>query len=125
MAYVINQPNCSGCHRCRVECPVGAIRFKNAKYWIDPDKCVSCGHCAEVCHNEAISDPDAPKAAAAPHAPVQLDCDVVVIGAGASGLSAAARAAEAGRKVIVLEKGKEIGGSAWYAHARRSNILRF
>ena len=119
MAYVINQPNCSGCHRCRVECPVGAIRFKNAKYWIDPDKCISCGHCAEVCHNEAISDPDAPKTVI-PHEPKVYDCDVVVLGAGASGMSAAAQAAEAGKSVLVLEKGKEIGGSAWYAHVFRS-----
>lgn len=121
MAYVIHQQNCSGCHRCRVECPAEAIRFKNAKYWIDPEKCVSCGHCAEVCHNEAISDPDAPKPAAVPHEPIQMECDVVVLGAGASGLSAAAQAAEAGRSVIVLEKGKEIGGSAWYAHVFRSH----
>ena len=42
MPYVINQPICSGCHRCRVECPVGAIRFKGAKYWIDPEKCIGC-----------------------------------------------------------------------------------
>ena len=49
MSYVIYQPNCSGCHRCRVECPVEAIRFKNAKYWIDPDKCVECGHCVDIC----------------------------------------------------------------------------
>ena len=121
MAYVIHQQNCSGCHRCRVECPAEAIRFKNAKYWIDPEICVSCGHCAEVCHNEAISDPDAPKPAAVPHEPIQMECDVVVLGAGASGLSAAAQAAEAGRSVIVLEKGKEIGGSAWYAHVFRSH----
>lgn len=120
MAYVINQPICSGCHRCRVECPVGAIRFKNAKYWIDPEKCVSCGHCETVCHNEAISNPDAAPKAAPSHEPTVYDCDVVVIGAGASGLSAAARAAEAGRKVLILEKGKEIGGSAWYAHVFRS-----
>lgn len=119
MPYVINQPICSGCHRCRVECPVGAIRFKNAKYWINPEKCIGCGHCATVCHNEAISDPDA---AIPPvhHEPTELSCDVLVIGAGASGLSAAAQAAEAGKHVIVLEKNKEIGGSAWYAHVFRS-----
>lgn len=120
MAYVINQPNCSGCHRCRVECPAEAIRFKNTKYWIDPEKCVDCGHCAEVCHNEAISNPNAPAETVPAHEPVHMSCDVVVIGAGASGMSAAAQAAEAGRKVIVLEKGKEIGGSAWYAHVFRS-----
>ena len=120
MSYVIYQANCSGCHRCRVECPAEAIRFKNAKYWIDPEKCVECGHCAEVCHNEAISNPSLPGEAAPVHAPTGLSCDVLVIGAGASGLSAAAQAAEAGRKVIVLEKGKEIGGSAWYAHVFRS-----
>ena len=121
MSYVVNQPNCSGCHRCRVECPVGAIRFKNAKYWIDPEKCIECGHCETVCHNEAISNPDAPKESVAAHAPIELPCDVLVIGAGASGLSAAAQAAEAGKKVLVLEKGKEIGGSAWYAHVFRSH----
>ena len=120
MSYIINQPNCSGCHRCRVECPAEAIRFKNAKYWIDPEKCVECGHCAEVCHNEAIFNPDLPVETAPAHAPINLSCDVLVIGAGASGMSAAAQAAEAGRKVIVLEKGKEIGGSAWYAHVFRS-----
>ena len=119
MPYVIHQPICSGCHRCRVECPVGAIRFKNAKYWIDPEKCIGCGHCATVCHNEAIADPDAVKAPMH-HEPVTLSCDVLVIGAGASGLSAAAQAAEAGKSVIVLEKNKEIGGSAWYAHVFRS-----
>ena len=34
MAYVIDQAHCSCCHRCRVECPVQAIRFKGSKYWI-------------------------------------------------------------------------------------------
>jgi succinate dehydrogenase/fumarate reductase flavoprotein subunit len=100
---------------------VEAIRFKNAKYWINPEKCVSCGHCAAVCHNEAISDPHAPQIAIQTHPPLTLSCDVLVIGAGASGLSAAAQAAEAGKQVLVLEKGKEIGGSAWYAHVFRSH----
>ena len=48
MAYVLDQKKCSCCHRCRVECPVGAITFRNSKYWIDPDKCLGCGSCVKV-----------------------------------------------------------------------------
>lgn len=39
-----------------------------------------------------------------------LDCDVVVIGAGGGGMTAAVRAAEDGAKVILIEKNGEIGG---------------
>ena len=116
MAYIIDQQNCSCCHRCRVECPQIAITFRNDKYWIDPEKCISCGICASVCHNECISDPDAPPKEVQRHEKTVLNCDVAVIGGGAAGLACAARAAENGAKVIVLEKGKEVGGSADYAH---------
>lgn len=44
-----------------------------------------------------------------------MQCDLLVIGAGMAGLSAAARASELGAKVIVIEKGPEIGGSALYS----------
>lgn len=120
MSYVINQVNCSGCHRCRMECPMGAIRIKNAKYWIDPDKCVSCGKCKSVCHNGCIAS-DKPAPAAAPHDTIRLACDVCVIGGGGSGLVAAAKASDMGCSVIVLEKGHEAGGSAWYAGGFRSH----
>ena len=40
-----------------------------------------------------------------------LDADVVIIGAGGAGLSAAVTAAEAGKKVIVLEKNGFAGGN--------------
>ncbi len=116
MPYVIDQENCSGCHACRVSCPVEAITFRNDKYWIDPEKCISCGTCAEVCHNECISDPSQPAPQVTSHEKVVLECDVAVVGAGAAGLACAARAAENGARVIVLEKGKEVGGSADYAH---------
>lgn len=115
MSYVIKQELCSACHQCRVECPVGAITFRNAKYWIDPEKCISCGKCVKVCHNGCISNPDRPAPKLPPHDTVHKQCDVCVIGAGAAGMVAAAKCADAGRKVIVLEKMHEVGGSAWYA----------
>jgi len=115
MSYVINQEFCSCCHQCRVECPIHAITFKNGKYWIDPEKCVSCGKCQKVCHNACISNPDKPEPKAAPHDRIVKACDVCVIGAGAAGMVAAAKCVDQGRKVIVLEKMHEVGGSAWYA----------
>ena len=41
----------------------------------------------------------------------ELDCDILVVGAGISGLAAAVQAAEDGNKVIVLEKGSTAGGN--------------
>jgi succinate dehydrogenase/fumarate reductase flavoprotein subunit len=43
---------------------------------------------------------------------VDIECDLLVIGAGMAGLSAAGWAAAAGAKVIVVERAGEIGGSA-------------
>ena len=40
-----------------------------------------------------------------------LESDVVVVGAGASGMGAALAAAQAGKRVIVLEKNSNIGGN--------------
>lgn len=114
MAYVIDQANCSCCHVCRIHCPVNAIHFKNAKYWIDKETCISCGMCAKVCHNGCISLPGQEKKIEVPEQ-LEYDCDVCVIGGGAAGMVAAAKAVDLGRRVVVLEKNHEIGGSAWYA----------
>lgn len=114
MAYVIDQKNCSCCHLCRINCPADAIHFKNAKYWIDETRCISCGKCSTVCHNGCISNPSQEKKIEIPKER-EYDCDICIIGAGAAGLVAAAKAVDLGKRVVVLEKNHEIGGSAWYA----------
>ncbi len=43
--------------------------------------------------------------------PKTLSCDIAVIGGGGAGLSAAARAAEQGARVVLLEKMTELGGN--------------
>ena len=121
MAYVIKQELCSACHRCRTGCPVSAIRFKNAKYWIDPDACISCGACVKVCHNGCISDADAKPKEVEAHDLIEKECDVCVLGAGGAGLVAANKVQDAGLKVIAVEKMHEVGGSSWYAGGFRTH----
>ena len=113
MAYRIKS-FCLGCHYCALECPVHAIDYKWTKYEIDPDKCIECGRCVEVCNVSAI-DTGKPETAAA-HEPTELETDVVIIGAGAGGAVAAVKLAElTGKKIIVMEKAKRYGGSGWFA----------
>src|SRR5699024_1133616 len=65
---------------------------------------------------EEVQKTEAPKAASTAissvgvNAPVDADCDVVVIGGGPGGYSAAFRAAYLGLKVILVERYSTIGG---------------
>jgi predicted Rossmann fold flavoprotein len=54
--------------------------------------------------------------------PAGFDCDVVVLGAGAAGLLAAARAAEVGARVILLEKNRRAGVKILMSGGTRCNI---
>jgi succinate dehydrogenase/fumarate reductase flavoprotein subunit len=54
---------------------------------------------------------DSERSIAADRAAIEETADIVVVGAGGSGLSAAIEAATLGRDVIVIEKNPEIGGS--------------
>lgn len=44
-----------------------------------------------------------------------LDCDVLVVGGGASGLCAAIESARAGASTILVEKNPHLGGSTWWS----------
>lgn len=114
MAYRINE-NCVCCHYCRMECPVSAISYKGTRYAIDPEKCVSCGLCQTLCHVGAIINTEE-TAAVQPHEPALMQCDVVVVGSGGCGVTAAVRLAEGGKKVILVEAGKKLGGNTYLAH---------
>ena len=64
-SYLVTN-NCRNClaHPCTTACPVKAISIVNGKSFIDKEKCVKCGRCAEVCPYSAIVKYDRPCSAA-------------------------------------------------------------
>ena len=45
--------NCAHCYKCVRNCDVKAIRIKNGQAQIMQDMCIYCGHCMEICPQEA------------------------------------------------------------------------
>lgn len=117
MSYFIQGP-CINCGRCAAVCPVGAPTSDGLQYQINKDTCLSCGACAEACRLGIIF-PEGYVQEVRPHAPVEKSCDILVIGGGAAGLIAAAKSAEAGKKVILLEKLPKLGGGSQFAQGLR------
>lgn len=115
MAFRIKH-GCVGCHYCKLECPVEAIRYVGAGYQIDPEKCTGCGRCADVCHSGLIYDTAAPEETEESHDAVYLNCDILIIGAGGVGTGAAAHAGVLGYNTILIEAAKNYGGGTYYAH---------
>jgi fumarate reductase flavoprotein subunit len=114
--YYIND-NCIVCIKllCKTNCPSGAVYFDGEKMAINTEKCIRCGKCSELCPLSAVMDASAPPTVHKPHDIIHKNCDMLVVGGGASGLVAAANAADlSGKKVIVLEKAKKAGGSGYF-----------
>jgi fumarate reductase flavoprotein subunit len=91
-----------------------AIYYDGPRYQIDPEKCVECGLCETLCPTCSIHDPDHPKITP-PHEKFTRECDLVVCGGG-TGLVTAIKAAQLGKKVILLEKASRCGGNTDLAH---------
>ena len=106
--------SCSGCHTCELACPMQAIYYDGPRYQIDPEKCVECGLCEKLCPTCSIYDADEVRTIES-HDRIVRECDVVVCGGG-SGLVAAIKAAQLGKKVILLEKAHRVGGNTDLAH---------
>ena len=113
--FVIDRRICACCHNCACECPAQAIDFVGTKYQIDQEKCLQCGLCAKVCHTGACHEEPRHEVEVPRHDRITMEADLVVVGSG-SGLVTAVRAAQAGKKVIVLEKGVKTGGNTDFAH---------
>ena len=46
---------CIGCMKCQRECPADAIKVVNNLAQVDVEKCVQCGHCADICPRHIIN----------------------------------------------------------------------
>ncbi|MCY6353746.1 [Fe-Fe] hydrogenase large subunit C-terminal domain-containing protein [Clostridium sp. ZS2-4] len=54
MKYMnFSNASCKNCYKCLRSCPVKAIRFKNQQAEIVEERCIGCGHCLEVCPQNA------------------------------------------------------------------------
>jgi succinate dehydrogenase/fumarate reductase flavoprotein subunit/NAD-dependent dihydropyrimidine dehydrogenase PreA subunit len=107
--------SCSGCHYCEMACPMQAVYYDGSKYKINRDWCVECGLCETLCPTCSIFDEDDNSEPVA-HEKIIRECDLVVCGGG-SGLVAAVKASQLGKKVILLEKAKRVGGNMCLAHS--------
>lgn len=45
----LDESKCKGCVSCLKRCPTQAIRVRNGKAHINPERCIDCGECIRIC----------------------------------------------------------------------------
>jgi len=82
----------------------------------------------DAAEQAGCTDLDAFKANTVAHeaeAPIEVSCDVVVVGAGGAGMAAAAQAAQDGNTVLVIEKNAEVGGNTLVSGGQYQSVMPY
>ena len=53
-ALTIDKETCIGCSHCMKICPTEALRVRDGKAILQPDRCIDCGNCFKVCPTKSI-----------------------------------------------------------------------
>jgi digeranylgeranylglycerophospholipid reductase len=110
---------CAYCGGCVSLCPSGALELAEIRLLVDEELCTECGLCVTGCPTGALSLETGPPATRKG----KRSCDVVVVGAGPAGATAARYAAELGLEVLLLEKRQEIGSAVRCAEGINREML--
>ena len=58
-------------------------------------------------------------------APIKLNYDVIIVGAGGAGVAAAAQAAQYGNKVLIIERNAEVGGNTLVSGGQYQSVMPY
>ncbi len=110
---------CTYCGGCVSMCPDGALDLAETRLIVNEMQCSECGLCISGCPTGALVAGEDPEARPSKRSLY----DIAVVGAGPSGATAARFAAEAGLRVLLVEKRQEIGSPVRCAEGINSDML--